>query len=164
MTVRRTIMLAAVLGCTLASCGGDSDKAGAKAVAYAYSYAMANYDVAAAEAYATAETRNTTLRRAAYYVDQVGGDYIAADTPARIEITKVDLTSDTTAYAIYHKVTPLKDFCDTLQLRKREGQWQAHAMMRIVKIDTAAAQAAPPADGGNIRSAQDLIEKQKQNN
>lgn len=102
--------------------------------AYNYSYAIANYDVEKAEGYATTETRETTLVRSRQLIKAIDTNYIISDTPAQIEITSVKIVNDTEAYAIYHKTTPLKDFSDTLQMRKRKGQWYAHAPIPIVHL------------------------------
>lgn len=96
--------------------------------AYEYSYAMANYNVDEAEKYATEETKNTTLKMARGIVKKVDPEYIKSDTPASIEIIDVKMVNDTCAVATYHKQTPLKDFSDTLELRKRDGKWYAHAL------------------------------------
>ena len=53
--------------------------------------------------------------------------YIKSDTPASIEIVNVRIISDTVASVQYHKQTPIKDFIDTLELRKRDGRWLAHS-------------------------------------
>jgi len=101
-------------------------------VAYAYSYAMANYHVDEAEQYATEETKSTTLVKARSLVQAVGDAYIQSDTPAEIEITNVELKSDTVAIATYHKTTPIKDMTGTLELRKRDGEWYAHIPLTVV--------------------------------
>jgi hypothetical protein len=106
------------------SCKNDEQMV--QQVAYAYSYAMANYQVDDAAEYATEETKNTTLIKARSLMKAVGDAYIQSDTPAEIEITDVELTTDTTAIATYHKTTPIKDMTGTLELRKRDGKWLAH--------------------------------------
>lgn len=103
-------------------------------VAYAYSYALANYHVDEAEEYATEETKSTTLVKARSLVKAVGDEYIQSDTPAEIEITDVELQSDTVAIATYHKTTPIKDITGTLELRKRDGEWFAHSPMKKVVV------------------------------
>lgn len=125
-----------LVGC---QCGNKTTKTEDSIIeaAYNYSYAMANYNVQKAAPYATEETQKTTLVRAQNLIQAVGNDYIESDTPAKIKITSVEITSDTSAYAIYHKTTPRKDFSDTLQLRKRDGKWLAHALMK---------QVAPPSE------------------
>lgn len=101
-------------------------------VAYNYSYAMANYDLESAAKYATEETKNTTLRKADYLVKAVGEKYIESDTPASIEIIKLEKVNDTTAYVVYHKKTPQKDFSARLYLLKRDGQWLAHKPIKEI--------------------------------
>ena len=121
--------------------------------AYNYSYAMANYQIDEAEKYATEETKNSTLKMAKEIVKKVDSNYIKSDMPATIDIVDVKVVNDTCAVATYHKVTPLKDFSDTLELRKRGGQWKAYVIPRRV---------APPVQqdtskaGPAIRSFQDV--------
>ena len=63
---------------------------------------------------------------------KVVGSYIKSDTPAKIYIVDTKIVNDTCAVATYHKITPLKDFSDTLELRKRNGEWYAHVPPRTV--------------------------------
>jgi hypothetical protein len=130
MIKRNIISIALVF--LLAACTTETQRI--EKVAYNYSYAVANYDVDGAEKYATTETRNTTLIQARFYTKAINPEYIKSDTPATIEITQVEITDDTSAYAIYHKVTPIKNFSDTLWLKKRNGQWKAHAPIPVVEI------------------------------
>lgn len=139
------LCMAAMLLLTVAC---HNDEKAIKKTAYKYSYAMANYKVDEAEQYATAETRETTLIKARIMIDRVGDSYIKLDTPATINIIAQAQTSDTTAYAVYHKTTPIKNFADTLQLRKRDGKWYAHAT--IAKVAP-----TPPQEGG-IMDASEL--------
>lgn len=117
-----------------ASCTSDAGRA--KDIAYRYSYAMANYDVDAAEPYSTLETRQTTIPTVRNLIGKVGQQYIDSDTPAQIEILSTTIVNDTEAYAIYHKTTPIKNFQDTVRLRKRDGQWQVHAPLPISRKHT----------------------------
>lgn len=103
-------------------------------VAYEYSYAMANYQIDEAEKYATEETRNTTLMFAKGIVKKVDPNYIKSDTPAYIDIIDVKIVNDTSAVATYHKTTPMKDFSDTMELRKRNGKWYAHVLPKIQEV------------------------------
>ena len=128
------LLIAAIM---LVLMGCNNEERAIQRNAYKYSYAMANYDVDAAEPYATPETGATTLKKARYLVNAVGDEYISSDTPASIEIVSVEQTSDTTAYAVYHKRTPIKNFSDTLPMRKRDGQWLAHIPMRTAPQPTA---------------------------
>ncbi|MBO7101122.1 MAG: hypothetical protein J6V98_03780 [Bacteroidales bacterium] len=120
-------LIIAIASLTLYAC---SNNHAIKEAAYNYSYAMANYQVDDAAKYSTNETIETTIEYAHHIINKIDTAYIIADTPAIIEIASTNKTSDTTAYAIYHKVTPIKDFRDTLQLRKREGKWLAHAPLK----------------------------------
>ena len=92
---------------------------------------MANYNIDEAEPYATPETRNTTLVIARHLVQAVDSSYIISDTPAKIKILDIEIYNDTQAYAVYRKTTPIKDFYDTLYLRKRDGDWYAHVLSPV---------------------------------
>ena len=127
--MKRYIPLLLVVLC-LTAC--NTEKKEMKEVAYNYCFATGNYQIDEAEHYATKETIEKTLPMARFFVSQIDTAYIVSDTPAEITITKVKRTTDTTAFAIYHKITPIKDFSDTLQLRKREGKWLAHAPIKTV--------------------------------
>lgn len=115
----------------LASC--HTDRQNATKAAYEYSYAMANYQIDQAEPFATEETKSTTLVKARQLVNAVDKAYIQSDTPAELEITNLEFTSDTSAIATYHKTTPIKDFSGTLELRKRNGIWLAHTPIPVVE-------------------------------
>lgn len=112
----------------IAACG-SSEKKQIKTVAYNYSIAMANYKVADAEPYCTEETRNTTINAAYVLMNMVDSAYVASDTPATIKITDVRIETDTVAWAKYHKVSPLTNYSDSLELRKRDGGWFVHTPM-----------------------------------
>lgn len=129
MNKYRYILFIALTFLFLGACSNNKE---IKEAAYQYSYAMANYRVDEAEPYSTQETISSTLEIARRMITKIDTSYIISDTPAEITITKIEQTSDTSAYAIYHKVTPIKDFSDTLQLRKREGKWLAHAPIQKV--------------------------------
>ena len=117
-------------------CSCNNEKEQIQQAAYGYSVAMANYDIDGAEPFCTEETSTTMLSTARYLLQFVDSSHIAADTPASIEIVSVKQMSDTTACAVFHKTTPIKDFSDTLELRKRDGKWLAHAP--IIKNNAAA--------------------------
>lgn len=104
------------------SCGNKE----IKNAAYNYNYAVANYQIDEAVQYCTDETNNTTLKTARFLMQFVDSSYISSDTPATIDIVSVKRLSDTTASVVYHKQTPIKDFTDTLEMRKRDGRWLAH--------------------------------------
>ena len=96
------------------------------AVAYAYCVAAANYNLDTAEVYCTPETIRTTIHKLRVILPHIDSAYIASDTPAEIKIETVKLTSDTTAYAIYKKTTPIRSHSDTINLRLRDGRWFVH--------------------------------------
>ena len=108
----------------------DSEKSQIEQSAYEYSVAVANYNIDDAVAYCTEETSTTFLKTARYLMQFVDSNYIASDTPATIDIVSVNRLSDTTASVVFHKQTPIKDFSDTLEMRKRDGKWLAHAPIK----------------------------------
>lgn len=116
---------------TVCSCQ-TSDKKLAKQVAYEYEQALGNYDLDQAARYATAETIAKTIPIARKMVAAVSRENIEANMPAKIKITKVKITSDTTATAYWKKKTPIKKNSGTLELRKRNGVWQAHDMIKTM--------------------------------
>lgn len=158
MNKRAIILSILAAACLAAGCKSDEERAGE--AAYNYLYAMANYDVDAAEPYATEEVRNTTLIMARRLTLAVGEAYVKSDTPATIELTGLEFTSDTTATASYHKVTPIKDMTGTLELRKRHRKWLAHATIPVVH-DNGFAAPAVPQGGKRIRDAAEFPALQK---
>lgn len=132
----RIIILSFVLCLLTIGCCFDGNNM--ENVAYRYSKAMANYDVDKAWDYATDETRNTTLVKAKFYTTKIDPKYIESDTPAKIEILETMIIDDTSGYAIYHKTTPIKDFSDTLHMRRRNGKWYAHAPLQVIKLSHSA--------------------------
>lgn len=116
------------------SCCCQHERKMVEKAAYEYSFAMANYKVDEAAKYATSETKSTTLAMAKGIVEKVDPAYIKSDTPATIDIIDVRMVNDTCAVATYHKITPLKDFSDTLELRKRDGKWQAHVIPKMREV------------------------------
>ena len=108
-----------------ASC--DNDKNGIISAAYGYCMATSQYDFEEAEQYCTMETQNTTLLVAKDVMSMLDTGYVTKDSPVSIEILSTVEKSDTLALAIYHKITPIKDFTDTLELRKRNGKWLVHS-------------------------------------
>ena len=132
---RRYILFFCICILLLQSCKNNNHSK-VKDIAYRYSMAMANYQVDNAVEYATQETQQTTLKAAQQMISKIGQDYIESDTPAKIQILHTNIINDTEAYAIYHKTTPIKDFQDTVWLRKRNGQWLVHVLIPIVHRPT----------------------------
>lgn len=115
-------------------CGCASEKAAekkaVKKVAYEYIWSLANFDVNRAEKYASNETKKETLGTARTLMAQTDRKVIEQDLPAKVRITNVKLTSDTTATAVWHKTTPRKKNSREIELRKRNGKWQAHDLLK----------------------------------
>lgn len=107
-----------------------AEKKAVKRVAYEYIWSLANFDVNRAEKYASAETKRETLGTARTLMAQTDRKVIEQDLPAKVRITNVKLTSDTTATAVWHKTTPRKKNSREIELRKRNGKWQAHDLLK----------------------------------
>ena len=118
----------------LVSCNRGSDEI--RDVAFEYCLATSEYRFDDANSFCTDETKNTTLLVAKNIVALLDTAYYEKDAPVKIEIISVVSTSDTSAYAVYHKKTPIKDYTDTLEMRKRDDRWLAHAP--IIKNNVAA--------------------------
>lgn len=126
--MKRTILVP-IVALLITACNSSSpEKENIGQAAYNYCVATSNYDLDAAEAFCTEETAKHTLAVGRHLLTLVDSSYIASDTPATIEIKSVKQLSDTSAYAVYHKQTPRKDYIDTMQMRKRDGQWLAHSI------------------------------------
>lgn len=116
---------------SLLAIGCTTDMKEIEKSAYNYSYYMANYDLEHAKSYCTPETQETTISYGRSMLELIDSNYIKSDTPAIIEIAKIEKQNDTTAVAFYHKQTPIKDFCGDLTLVKRDGKWLAHCPIKV---------------------------------
>lgn len=105
----------------------NSEIRGVKTAAKDYLMAVSLYDIDGAERYCTEETKETTLDMARFLLQYVDSSYLEKDKPVEINITSIKITSDTTALVHYQKTSPVKDFADTLEMRKRDDVWLAHA-------------------------------------
>lgn len=124
MNAKAIITLAAATLCCLAC---TNEKKQVEEAAYGYCHATANFDIEGATPYCTSETARTTLVTARKLIAMVDSAIIVADKPATIAIVDVRFVSDTVAKAAYHKTTPIKDYIDTVELRKRDGRWLVHS-------------------------------------
>lgn len=131
MTRKLYVFAITALFITACSCQ-TSEKKQVKQVAYEYELALGNYNIDRAALFATAETRAKTLPVARHLMKSVSRENIEANMPAEIRISKVKLTSDTTATAYWSKKTPIKQCSGTVELRKRNGVWKAHDMIKTV--------------------------------
>ncbi len=129
MKISTCFLCAILLFC---GCAGEkaAEKKEVKNVAYEYVWSLANFDVQRAEKYASSETKRETLGTAKTLMAQVDQKLIDQDLPAKVRITDVKLTSDTTATAVWHKTTPRKKNSRRIELRKRNGVWQAHDLLK----------------------------------
>lgn len=116
-----------------ASCKSD-DKA-IRHVAQGYLEAMGNYQIEAAEPFATEETKQNTLRFIEENIMPITDtSYINSNRPATITLGEISYTSDTTATIAFHKSTPIKEDDGTLDLVKRNNQWQAQVIINVPSI------------------------------
>lgn len=106
-----------------------------------YLNAMGNYRVADAEPYATQNTRKNSLPMLSMLVSRCDTAYINSNTPAKITIKGVRMLSDTSAYAYYHKRTPITEQEDSLLMLREDGRWLAEVRLGpipgIVFLDSA---------------------------
>lgn len=116
-----------LIGSSSCSCGNPKKKI--EKVAYKYLYAMANYRVDDAVPYCTQETLDGVITQGREMIKNVQAGYIESDTPAKVKILSVDITSDTTAIAHFNKVTPLKEHNGQIDLVYREGKWLVHVLL-----------------------------------
>lgn len=123
--------LLAVFCISTVSCNNSNSKKDIKNAAYQYLDAMANYKIDAAVPFCTEETQNSVLVIARNLVSIVEPGYIESDTPAKIKIKKIELTSDTTATVYYNKTTPIKNQNEKVNMLCRDGKWYVHIPMRI---------------------------------
>lgn len=125
-----TALMTAIL---LSAC--NSDERQIKQAAQGYLDAMANYRIEEAEPYVTEETRDITL----LFVEKaimpnLAPNVIPDNTPATINITSVDITTDTTATVAYTKTTPQETSEETVGLLKRNNEWRVHYVVEIPPI------------------------------
>ena len=125
--MKKILLLTIVVGAiSLTSCAQKTnEKKIVKAVAYEYEQALANYDLDQAEKFASSETKARFIPKARAMVKKVGREVIEADMPAKVKISDIEISSDTTATVKWKKKTPRSRSNGTLELRKRDGVWQA---------------------------------------
>lgn len=114
----------------LSSCC-NNEKKQIEQAAYGYLDAMGNYRIDDARPYSTPQTCSVTLDFLCKIMPSVDTAYISSNTPAEITIKSVQQTSDTTAYVLFHKSTPITQQDDTLQMVKMDGRWLAHVIINV---------------------------------
>lgn len=96
-----------------------------------YLDATGAYDVPLACEYCTEETADGLRMIDSTLMKIVDSTYIARNMPAKIKITNLKITSDTTAVVAYHKKTPATEFDDSIDMRLRDDRWLAHKPVNI---------------------------------
>jgi hypothetical protein len=103
--------------------------------AMGYLTAMGNYQIKEAEAYASEETIEKTLRVIEVVImPNLDPNYVKQNTPASIEIKEVDRLSDTTAEVKYVKTTPLQVQEGSLDMVKRNKKWKAQVLIQFPEV------------------------------
>ncbi|MBQ9639772.1 MAG: hypothetical protein IJV22_09500 [Bacteroidales bacterium] len=131
-------------------------------IAELYLTAMGNYKFDDAKPFATQETCEQTIDfYAQTLLPNTDSNFIAQCTPATVRIDAVS-NRDTSADISFTKFSP----CDTvhghLSMRKRNGQWRAHVvirvpdMMRVVEPDSLLQQEMSSTTLVNFKEVQDL--------
>lgn len=128
---QRLLLLVILLSLTASQvgCTNRDPKKAIRKAAYGYLDAMANYRVDDAMLYCTRETQESVIVKARELMATVQEGYIESDTPAKVTIKKIEMTSDTTAIVHFHKKTPLKKQDGELQMVLRRGSWRAHVVL-----------------------------------
>lgn len=130
--MKKNILTLSILALCLAflqSCNGPENAI--KESAMGYLNAMGNYQFDEALPYASEKTRTETIEFIqGTIMPLVDTAYIKANTPATIEITKVDCLSDSTAKVAYVKHTPLQPRQNgDLDMILENGKWVAEVIM-----------------------------------
>lgn len=108
-------------------------------VAQHYLDATGRYDVSDASRYCTRETASGLRAIEKTLMTKMDSSFIAKNTPAKIKITAIELTSDTTAVVSFNKRTPIQNINGTIDMVLRNGQWRAHANIVIPETISKAA-------------------------
>ena len=125
----RQLTLALLAAALLASCGDGGTKREIRTAAYGYLDAMGNYRTEEAVPYASRHTREESIPVLALLISRCDTAYIHSNTPAEITVKRVRMLSDTSAYAYYHKHTPITEQEDSLLMVLEEGRWLAEVRL-----------------------------------
>lgn len=117
----RHFFVITIAGLLLSGCSSQEKKI--EKAAEGYLDAIANYRFDDADKYASTQTKQKTLSFYKYLLPHVDTAYIKRATPATITIKGVAMTSDTTAYALFHKESPINIQDDTIRLIKEKQNW-----------------------------------------
>lgn len=144
--MRKSVLFFAALSLSLLLHSCNTERRLIEESALGYLDAMGNYRIKEAEAYATPETVEGTLRQIEKYImPNLDSAFLTQNTPATIVINDVSITSDTTAEVSYTKTTPIQVQDGKLDMRKRGREWKAQVKIQIPetlkiehKVDTKA--------------------------
>lgn len=100
-------------------------------VALGYIDATSRFDFDAARQYATVRTEEITLNHLQAIMPHVDSTSIENGKQATFYIKEVQLLTDSTAFAIYHKATIKKSYDDTLHLLKENNEWKVNLVIEI---------------------------------
>lgn len=125
----RKTLAAAMLLALVAACGTEEKEV--RHVAQHYLDATARYDIPDACNYCTPETANALRLIDSVLMPNTDSSYIKKNMSATLEITSLDINTDTTAVVSYHKHSPVEDFDGKLNMVRRDGQWMAHVEIVI---------------------------------
>lgn len=118
---------------TLVGCN-NSEKKEIEQVALGYIDATSKFDFDAAEQYATKQTSEVTLKHLRLIQHFIDSSALENAKQAEFEVKKVEITSDTTAIAVYHKETKTDNYTDTLNMIKEDGAWKVDLVIEIPPI------------------------------
>lgn len=119
------IITLALITAACAHTGTPTEQAIEK-VAYSYCMTASEYKLDSAALYCTQESIDQSIAAGKFWLQYMDSAHIQANLPVTIDIKKIRQTSDTTAFAVYHKKTPRKAYTDTVFLRYRHDRWLIH--------------------------------------
>lgn len=106
----------------LASCNSQQKTIGN--TAYGYLDAVANYRFDDAFPYASQRTQEVTLSFFKQLLERTDTAFINKNTPAKVTIDQVIVTSDSTAQVVYSKTTPItRQLHDTVDMVREDERW-----------------------------------------
>ena len=132
--MKRSIIPTSLVLLFLLCCCDSTESRQIERAAYGYLDALGNYRIDDARPYATQQTCDVTLDFFNHIMPMVDTAYVISNTPAEIVIKSVCRETDTTAYVLFHKSTPIIQQDDTLRMVKRDGRWLAHVVIVVPQL------------------------------
>ena len=127
--IKHICILALLLIAT--ACSNKKEKKEIERVAMGYIESTSHFEFKKAEQYATTQTINVTLKYLQAIMPRVDSSNIENGKQATFYVKNVQLLTDTTAFAIYHKETIHKTYDDTLHLLKENNEWKVNLVIEI---------------------------------